>query len=165
VLCKSSILLNDSFLIASRPSQQRTLVGRDLMPPLWHIAIGKCTTANGQLSWMVNSWKHTSTEWQFRVMIVSGIIFTLIYSHILQTTRRSKCKPPNPDSETLTPVIEYFWPASGTLVAVPVPSVLYRWIMCQTWECIKTWRSACPLHELMTRSGIAVSRPRVRSYM
>jgi hypothetical protein len=94
VLCKSSILLNDSFLIPSRPSQQQTLAGRDLMPPLWCIAIGKCTTANGRLSWTMNSWKHTSTEWQLRVMTVSGVVFTLVYSHILQTTRRSKRKPP-----------------------------------------------------------------------
>lgn len=91
---KPSFLLNDSFLIASRPSQQRTLAGRDLIPPLWRIAIEKCTTVNGQLSWMMNSWKHTSTEWQLRVVMVSGVVFTLVYSHILQTTRRSKCKPP-----------------------------------------------------------------------
>jgi hypothetical protein len=64
------------------------------MPPLWRIAIGKCTTANGRLSWTMNSWKHTSTEWQLRVMMVSGVVFTLVYSHILQTTRRSKRKPP-----------------------------------------------------------------------
>ena len=79
----------DSFLMTSQALQQ-TILARHPIPHSWSTAIKKCTTLNGQSSWMMNSWKHTGMEWCESVVIAEGAIFIHIYSLIPQITRKSR---------------------------------------------------------------------------
>ena len=55
----------------------------------WPIVIEKSIMLSGQLSLMMNSWKHTSMELWLCVVMTFSDVFTLVYLHILQTTQRS----------------------------------------------------------------------------
>jgi hypothetical protein len=48
---------------------------------------------SGQLFSTMNSWKHTSTEWQSSAVMVFGDVFTLVYLPILQTILKSNYSP------------------------------------------------------------------------
>jgi len=65
LLCESSILLNDSFQILSKPSLQITLAERAPIPPLWHIVTEKCTMLSGQSSsiWICDSIQAQNGNW------------------------------------------------------------------------------------------------------
>jgi len=166
LLHEPSILLNDSFQTLSKPSLQITLAGRASILPLWHIVTKKCTMLSGQSSSMMNLWQDTSTKWQLSPVMGSGVSSTPIYSHILQTTKRSKCTHWEHRHFTkLTSLSEYFWPASGILVAVLVLIASYHWIMSLTWECIETWHNVCLLHGLMMWNGVLLLRLPARPYM
>jgi len=166
LLHEPSIPLNDSFQILSKPSLQITLVERAPILPLWHIVTKKCTMLSGQSSSMMNLWQHTSTEWQLSPVMGSGIGSIPIYSHILQTTKKSKCTCCEHWHFTkLTSLSEYFWPASGILVTVLVLVASYHWIMSLTWECMKTWHNVCLLHGLIMWNGVLLLRLPARPYM
>ena len=94
---------NESSPMPSKPSQQSTLAGKDRAPHLWHIATEKCIMLSGRSSLTMNSYKHTSTGWWLSATIASGAGFTLVCSHILRTTWRSKSLTPRtPTSVKLT---------------------------------------------------------------
>jgi hypothetical protein len=57
---------------------------------------------SGQLFWTMNSWRHTSTEWQSSAVMVSGDVFILVFLPILQTILKSNYPPlRDPRSERL----------------------------------------------------------------
>ena len=73
-----------------KPSPQSTWVERAQMEHSWPIVIEKSIMLSGRSSLMMNSWNLMSMEsWLYAVMAF-GVTFTLVYLHILQTTRRSK---------------------------------------------------------------------------